>query len=166
VITLTDRGLSALNEVLQELKVHLEGAGSEVFVFDGVVASGLFEGAYYISKDGYREQIKEKLGYDPFPGTLNVKINQEDFDKRRRLERHPSFVLQGFKDGERSFGSAKCYPLLLNDEMKGALIVADRTIHDLTTMEIISPVYLRRHFGLSDGDSVKLSFLSPRRTVA
>jgi riboflavin kinase len=97
---------------------------------------------------------------------LNVKINQEDFDKRRRLERHPSFVLQGFKDGERSFGSAKCYPLLLNDEMKGALIVADRTIHDLTTMEIISPVYLRRHFGLSDGDSVKLSFLSPRRTVA
>jgi riboflavin kinase, archaea type len=163
LVTITEGGLAALDEVLQELKVHLEGAGSEVFVFDGTVVSGLFEGAYYISREGYRGQIREKLGFDPFPGTLNVRLNPEDFERRRRLERHPSAILDGFKDGERSFGDCKCYPLLINDEIKGALIVADRTIHDLSTMEIVSPVYLRRHFGLSDGDKVKISFLSPRR---
>ena len=166
LVTLTEKGLSALDEVLQELKTHLEGSGSEVFVFDGTVSSGLYEGAYYISRDGYRNQIREKLGFDPFPGTLNVKISQEDFEKRRRLEKHPSVILEGFKDGERSFGACKMYPLLLNDEIRGALIVADRTIHDLSTMEIVSPVYLRRHFGLSDGDKVKVSFLSPRRFAA
>jgi riboflavin kinase len=166
LITITDGGLNALDEVLQELKVHIEGVGAEVFVFDGTVASGLYEGAYYISREGYRSQISDKIGFDPFPGTLNVKIKPEDFERRRRLERHPSVMLEGFKDGERSFGSCKCYPLLLNDEIKGALIVADRTIHDLSTMEIVSPVYLRRHFGLSDGDPIKVSFLSPRRSVA
>jgi riboflavin kinase len=166
LITITDGGLNALDEVLQELKVHIEGVGAEVFVFDGTVASGLYEGAYYISREGYRSQIRDKIGFDPFPGTLNVKIKPEDFERRRRLERHPSVMLEGFKDGERSFGSCKCYPLLLNDEIKGALIVADRTIHDLSTMEIVSPVYLRRHFGLSDGDPIKVSFLSPRRSVA
>ncbi len=166
LVTLTESGLAALDEVLQELKTHLEGSGSEVFVFEGTIASGLFEGAYYISRDGYRNQIREKLSFDPFPGTLNVKIKQEDFEKRRRLERHPSVILDGFKDGERSFGSCKVYPLLLNDEIRGALIVADRTIHDLATMEIVSPVYLRRHFGLSDGDKIKVSFLSPRRFAA
>ncbi len=166
LVTLTESGLAALDEVLQELKTHLEGSGSEVFVFEGTIASGLFEGAYYISRDGYRNQIREKLSFDPFPGTLNVKIKQEDFEKRRRLERHPSVILDGFKDGERSFGSCKVYPLLLNDEIRGALIVADRTIHDLSTMEIVSPVYLRRHFGLSDGDAIKVSFLSPRRFAA
>jgi riboflavin kinase len=166
LITITDGGLNALDEVLQELKVHIEGVGAEVFVFDGTVASGLYEGAYYISREGYRSQIRDKIGFDPFPGTLNVKIKPEDFERRRRLERHPSVMLEGFKDGERSFGSCKCYPLLLNDEIKGALIVADRTIHDLSTMEIVSPIYLRRHFGLSDGDPIKVSFLSPRRSVA
>ncbi len=166
LVTITEGGLAALDEVLQELKVHLEGAGAEVFVFEGTVVSGLFEGAYYISRDGYRSQIRDKLGFEPFPGTLNIRIKQEDFDRRRRLEKHPSAVLEGFKDGERSFGSCKCYPLLINDEIKGALIVADRTIHDLSTMEIVSPVYLRRHFGLGDGDSVKISFLSPRRSAS
>ena len=166
LVTITEAGLSALDEVLQELKTHLEGSGSEVFVFDGTVVSGLFEGAYYISRDGYRNQIREKLGFDPFPGTLNVKLKQEDFEKRRRLEKHPSVILEGFKDGERSFGACKVYPLLLNDEIRGALIVADRTIHDLSTMEIVSPVYLRRHFELSDGDKIKVSFLSPRRFAA
>jgi riboflavin kinase len=166
IVTITEKGLSVLNEVLQELKVHLEGVGSEVLVFDGTVVSGLFEGAYYISREGYRSQIREKLGFDPFLGTLNVRVRPEDFDKRRRLERHPSAILDGFKDGERSFGDCKCYPLLINDKIKGALIVAERTIHDLSTMEIVSPVYLRRHFGLSDGDTVKISFLSPRRSAA
>lgn len=166
LVTITEGGLSTLDEVLQELKTHLEGSGSEVFVFEGTVVSGLFEGAYYISRDGYRNQIREKLGFDPFPGTLNVKLKPEDFEKRRRLEKHPSVILDGFKDGERSFGSCKVYPLLLNDEIRGALIVADRTIHDLSTMEIVSPVYLRRHFGLSDGDKIRVSFLSPRRFAA
>jgi riboflavin kinase len=166
LVTITETGLTALDEVLQELKVHLEGVGAEVFVFEGTVVSGLFEGAYYISRDGYRNQIRDKLGFEPFPGTLNVRIKQEDFDRRRRLEKHPSTILEGFKDGERSFGSCKCYPLLINDEIKGALIVADRTIHDLSTIEIVSPVYLRRHFGLGDGDPVKISFLSPRRSAS
>ena len=166
LITISEKGIAVLDEVLQELKVHLEGAGSEVFVFEGTVVSGLFEGAYYISRDGYRNQIREKLGFDPFPGTLNVKVKPEDFEKRRRLEKHPSVMLEGFKDGERSFGACKVYPLLLNDEIRGALIVADRTIHDLSTMEIVSPIYLRRHFGVSDGDTIKVSFLSPRRSVA
>jgi len=148
------------------LFLTLEGVGAEAFVFDGTVVSGLFEGAYYISREGYRSQIREKVGFDPFPGTLNVRIKSEDFDKRRRLEKHPSAILDGFKDGERSFGSCKCYPLLLNDEVKGAMIVADRTIHDLSTMEIVSPVYLRRHFELGDGDPVKVSFLSPRRSAS
>jgi riboflavin kinase, archaea type len=166
LVTISEKGLAVLDEVLQELKVHLEGTGSEVFVFEGMVVSGLFEGAYYISRDGYRNQIREKLGFDPFPGTLNVKVKPEDFEKRRRLEKHPSVMLEGFKDGERSFGACRVYPLLLNDEIRGALIVADRTIHDLSTMEIVSPIYLRRHFGVSDGDTIKVSFLSPRRSAA
>jgi len=158
IVEITERGAGELSEVLYNLKRFIEGEEAEAFVFEGEVVSGLLEGAYYIGKEGYRGQIKEKLGFDPYPGTLNVKIGEGDYERRVRLERRPSVFLEGFRNGERAFGACRCYPLLINDEVEGALIVADRTIHDMGVMEIVSPVYLRRHFGLRDGDRVRLAF--------
>ena len=165
-VRITVNGLAELDQILQELKWHLEGKETETIEFVGEVTSGLFQGAYYISKEGYMRQIKEKLGFDPFPGTLNVKIKEDDYDTRQRLERGASIRLEGFKDGERAFGAAKCYPCIINDEEEGALIVAERSIHDYSTMEIISPAYLRRKMELADGDKIKIAFLPLRRSDA
>lgn len=162
LVSLTEDGVGALNDVLRDLRMHIEGAEEELLAIEGEVVSGLFEGAYYISKEGYRGQIEEKLGFDPFPGTLNIRIRDEDMGLRKRLERMDGVRLEGFKEEERAFGAATCYPLMLNGEVEGALIVADRTSHDPTVLEIISPVYLRRHFGLKDGDRVRAFFSSPR----
>jgi len=158
IVEITEKGVEELKGVLVDLKAFIEGEEAEAFIFEGEVVSGLYEGAYYIGKGGYRDQIREKLGFDPYPGTLNVKIGQEDYERRRRLEGRPTVLIEGFRNGERAFGACRCYPLLVNDEVEGALIVADRTTHDAGVMEIVSPVYLRRHFGLSDGDRVRLAF--------
>ena len=165
-IRITGKGLDELTHVYGELKWYLEGKQAETIVIMGEVSSGLFEGAYYISKEGYMRQIEERLGFTPFPGTLNVKIPEDDYDARRNIERGPGIRLEGFKDGERAFGAARCYPLTLNDEEAGAMIVAERTTHDLGVMEIISPHYLRRKLGLVDGDTVKVSFEPLRRSDA
>lgn len=163
-IKITGHGQAELDLVLNELKWYLEGKEAQTIEFEGEVISGLFEGAYYISKEGYHNQIVEHLGFEPFPGTLNVRINEEDFDRRRKLERGEYIRLEGFKDGERSFGAAHCFPCMVNDELEGALIVAERSIHDYGVMEIISPYYLRRKLELADGDKVKVSFLPLRRS--
>ena len=163
-IRITEEGMKALNEVFYSLRRHLEGGEAEVFVFEGTVFSGLYEGAYYIGLRRYREQIREKLGFDPYPGTLNLRLREADVDLRKRLERLPPIILEGFKDSMRAFGSARCYPVVVNDDVEGAIIIAERTIHDPSVIEIISPVYLRRHFGLEDGDEVKVSISSPRRS--
>ncbi len=63
-------GEAELDIVLKELKWYLEGKEAQTIEFEGEVVSGLFEGAYYISKEGYHRQIVEKLGFEPFPGTL------------------------------------------------------------------------------------------------
>jgi len=165
-VSITVEGMAELEKVLRELKWQLEGREATTIEFEGTVVSGLFEGAYYISKEGYRRQIAEKLGFEPFPGTLNVRIGQDDYEKRRRLESGPGIHLEGFKDGERTFGSANCYPVTINGEVGGALIVAERSIHDYNIMEIISAVYLRRKLGLADGDKVRLSFVPLRRSVS
>ena len=40
----------------------------------GVLISGMGEGRYYTEQTGYVEQFKEKLGYAPYPGTLNLSL--------------------------------------------------------------------------------------------
>jgi riboflavin kinase len=162
-IRISDEGHFELDIVLNELRWHLEGKEAQTVEFEGEVMSGIFEGAYYISKEGYMEQIVEKLGFTPFPGTLNIKISEEDTGKRRRLERGEYIRLEGFRDGERSFGAAHCFPCLINEDVEGALIVAERSSHDYNIMEIISPHYLRRKLGLADGDKIKLTFIPIRK---
>jgi len=161
-VTITSDGLAELDLVLQELKWHLEGKEAETIIFEGEVVSGLFQGAYYISKEGYQRQIIHKLGFEAFPGTLNVKIKEEEYNKRQKLERGLSIRLEGFKDEERAFGAARIYPCIINDEEEGAMIVAERSSHDYSVLEIISPQYLRRKMELADGDKIKLAFLPLR----
>jgi len=160
LISITGEGMGKLEEVYLRLGEALEGGAGEL-VFEGVVFSGMYQGGYYISQPGYRDQIRDGLGFDPFPGTLNLRLRGEYLEGRRVLEGWPALVLEGFMSDERAFGAARCYPLLVNGSVKGALIVADRTSYDLSVMEVIAPVNLREELGLEDGDVVKLIFQGP-----
>lgn len=164
LIRITKNGRRTLEEVFLNLKRHIEADEGEVFVFEGIVFSGMYQGAYYLSQGDYRDQIKEKLGFDPYMGTLNLRMREGNLEHRRMLDRMPAIVLEGFKSHDRAFGGARCYPLLVNDEVEGALVVADRTSYDLSVMEIIAPISLREHFGLEDGDTVRVSISSPSRS--
>ena len=167
VIRVSREGLGRLEEVYFRLKEGLEGGAGEL-VFEGAVFSGMFQGGYYISQPGYRDQIRALLGFDPFPGTLNVRLVGDYLGSRRALEGWPAVVLEGFRVEDRAFGGARCYRLLVHGVVGGALIVADRSGYDLSVMEVIAAVDLRERFGLEDGDLVRLVFPvveSPPRVV-
>ena len=42
----------------------------------GKIASGLGQGQYFISREGYSRQFLQHLGFVPFPGTLNVLLDE------------------------------------------------------------------------------------------
>jgi len=142
---------------LLRLMEGLEGSAGEL-VFEGAVFSGMYQGGYYISQAGYRGQIRELLGFDPFPGTLNVRLVGDYLESRRVLEGWPAVALEGFRVEDRAFGGARCYRLLVNGVVEGALIVADRSGYDMSVMEVIAAVGLREALGLEDGDLVRLVF--------
>lgn len=158
LIHIDRKGMEALNSVYHPLSRRLNEVAEETFVFEGVVFSGLWEGGYYVSQEGYREQIREKLGFDPYPGTLNIRLRTKtDLERREQLERLPGVEIKGFKTEDRSFGGARCYPALINDEVEGALVIAERSGYDRWVMELIAPVNLRNRLGLRDGDLVRFS---------
>src|SRR5262245_44832979 len=44
-------------------------------VIEGLVCSGLGRGRDFLSVEWVRRQLREKIGLEPFPGTLNLKVS-------------------------------------------------------------------------------------------
>ncbi|MFW6117809.1 MAG: DUF120 domain-containing protein, partial [Thermoproteota archaeon] len=129
---------------------------------EGVVFTGMGEGAYYISNPHYRKQFMEKLGFDPYPGTLNLKLTTDyDLTTYSELNAYPAIEIEGFEGEDRTFGSVKCYPAIIENKAKGAVISALRSHYNETVIEVIAPNFLRKRLNLKDGQKVKVEVLTP-----
>ena len=82
-VKITEEGTSLLRDEYLEYISIFEGGGT--IEFSGCIISGLGEGKYYLSLHGYTKQIEEKLGFSPYPGTLNVKLDRGSVTARTRL---------------------------------------------------------------------------------
>jgi len=154
-IQITPKGAEQLNSMYLTLQRIFEGPKREVLI-EGEVFTGLGEGAYYVSQPGYRRQFIEKLGFDPYPGTLNLKVEKQSQRERGILETYPSITLEGFMNGMRSFGQVKCYKARVNEKVDGIVVTALRSHYGEDVLEIVAPKNLRQILGLKDGDSVKV----------
>ncbi|MDG6994783.1 MAG: CTP-dependent riboflavin kinase [Nitrososphaerota archaeon] len=156
-VKLTNEGIAAGESLYSEL-ARVFGKGEETVNVTGTIFSGLGEGAYYVSLKGYKKQFVSKLGFEPYPGTLNLKLaSAVDRKIRRELSTAKGIHIDGFKDGKRTFGGAECFKALLNEQIDGAVLVIERTSHDDSVLEIISPINVRQKFRLKDGDPVRVS---------
>jgi riboflavin kinase len=160
LIKITNEGIVELKKIYTELRLIFESVYPPSITLEGILFSGLGEGAYYITREGYRKQFIERLGFDPYPGTLNIKV-MSDYDLKAlsELETYPAVELEGFKDESRTFGPVKCYPAIINNKAKGAVIYALRSHYGSSVLEIVSPIYLRNYLKLKDGNKVKVEIL-------
>ena len=157
LIKIEESGGRELQKLYSELKLLMEKSYPPSVTLEGKVFTGLGEGAYYVTKEHYRQQIVEKLGFEPYPGTLNVKLSSDyDIKARMELDAYPAIEIKGFKNEDRTFGFVKCYPAIIGGTVKGALITALRSHYDASVLEIIAPVCLRKQLGLKDGNKVKV----------
>src|ERR671925_2061691 len=123
-VKVTDKGYSEIQSLYLSLRAAFESAPATMD-FEGNVISGRGEGAYYMSLEAYRKKFKKKLGYEPYPGTLNVKLTDRIFmNARNEIGKYPSIFIDGFSDNTRTYGWVKCYPANINNEaMKNAAVL-------------------------------------------
>ncbi|MGI0079756.1 MAG: DUF120 domain-containing protein [Nitrososphaerales archaeon] len=153
-VKLTKKGVSSASELYASLQVAL-GAGEHLIEISGSVFRGLGEAAYYVSMGGYRKQFISKLGFEPFPGTLNLRLNTTlDRKLKRDLASSDGIHIEGFSDGKRTFGGAECFKATFNQKMSCAVLVLERTIYDDSVLEIIASESIRKSLNLKDGDRV------------
>ncbi|WP_101295299.1 DUF120 domain-containing protein [Halegenticoccus soli] len=155
-IDVTDAGESALRREYEDYRRIFEGAAAVTLT--GTVTGGMGEGRHYISLPGYMDQFRERLGYEPFPGTLNVNLSEESVRARSGMASLDAIPIDGWEDEERTFGPATCYAATVEHDGDSYgtahIIVPERTHHDESQLELISPVKLRDELGLDDGDAI------------
>ncbi|MCI4368188.1 MAG: DUF120 domain-containing protein [Thermoplasmata archaeon] len=149
-VQLSDAAMETLRQEYHGYRRLFEGPGSCRFA--GAVASGLGEGRYYLSQPGYVIQFASKLGYEPYPGTLNVRVGEKEMQRVGAVRHWNGIRIDGFESGGRTFGGASCYPAKLRSAL-GHLIIPDRT-HHRDVVELIAPERLRDSLSLKDGDVV------------
>lgn len=157
-IKVTEKGYQQVYDLFLFLKTAVESF-KHVIDFEGHIITGMGEGAYYMSLNGYKKQFKEKLGYEPYPGTLNIKLNSMLFiEAKKEMLRYPSINIEGFSDQSRTYGWVKCYPSYINDSMNinSSILILERTHYDDSILEIIAPFSIKEQFSLKNGDYIKL----------
>ncbi len=159
VIRVTEEGLSSVKKMSEFLNMALNSSPGNIH-FNGILVSGMGEGKYYMSLEGYRKQFKKKIGYIPYPGTLNIRIfDPLSLENREKIERFGYQFIDGFSDSERTYGWVKCYSAIMNDnvDIQSDLLILERTHHDKNMLEIIAPVNIKQVMGLKNGDNVKVT---------
>jgi len=152
-VGLSHAGVLAVRSLYWEL-AEILSARPRAIELVGQVVPGLGEGSYYVSQEGYRHQFKRELGFDPYPGTLDIKLDRSSLKLRAVLEGAGGKLIRGFTTPERSFGQVKCFPATLAG-VEAAVVMPART-HHVDTIDLISPVNLRRKLKLKDGDTVRV----------
>ena len=157
-VSVTEAGESALrSEYADYRRLFEEEAG---LTLSGTITTGMGEGKHYISLPGYQAQFESKLGYTPFPGTLNLELDEASVRSRAELSAQASVPIDSWEDGDRTFGAATCYPARVEadgrDYEPTHVIVPDRTHHDEASLELIAPEKLRDVLDLDDGDTVSI----------
>ncbi len=151
-LAVTPAGVARLRREYHSYRRIFEGPGK--LELEGAIASGLGEGRYYLAQPGYVQQFAERLGYTPYPGTLNVRLAPPEVHRLAAVRDWQGIRIDGFEAGGRTFGGATCYVARL-DARSCHLITPDRT-HHTDVAEFISAEYLREALGVHDGDHVRV----------
>lgn len=154
-VKITPQGYSEIAKLSVILNQSMTSSPS-VIELKGKIISGMGEGAYYMALKGYTKQFVEKIGYVPFPGTLNVKLERKEFTEAvRQLDSFEGKLIKGFSDGKRTYGWVKCFSAKINS-VDCQLIRLERTHHDTSVIELISKKNIRKISKLNDNSKVSV----------
>ncbi len=116
----------------------------------GKVISGTKKGKQIVNLHWVKRQFIEKLGFNPYPGTLNLQLtNETDIQK---LHRSDGIIIKP----EKGYYEGKCFKALVMGKAEGAVVLPDVPDYPPDLLEILAPVNLRETFGLKDGMEIEV----------
>jgi CTP-dependent riboflavin kinase len=117
----------------------------------GKVIKGIGESKGFLSIDWVDRQLKEKLKFQPFYGTLNIAV--DDVQVQAMLKEKATERLIHQTEG---FCDAVLIKGLVNDKYECGVIIPLVKDYDERLIEIVASVHLKDALHIEDGDEVDL----------
>jgi riboflavin kinase len=121
-------------------------------VFKGTVFSGTGNGRKFIGLPWVKRQIKEKLSFTPYLGTLNVRFSKESLKQKKLLENATPLEVYPEK--------GYCTAILIKayiESLECAIIIPLVPNYPNDVLEIIAPWYLRERLKIADSNEVTVT---------
>jgi CTP-dependent riboflavin kinase len=121
-------------------------------VIRGTLVEGIKESGLFMSIPWVREQFIEKLGIDPYPGTLNLEVkDSQGLDVLKEVKTRAGIEILPVDPG---FCPAKCFHVLICGKVKGAIVIPLVDDYPESKLEIIATERLKDLLLLKVGDIV------------
>lgn len=105
-----------------------------------------------------RRQFVEKLSIDPYPGTLNLQIvDPESLRAYGNLKTREGIDIV---PEDPSFCRARCYPVLIDHRLRGAIVLPLVEHYPEDKMELIAPERIKTVLSLKEGDVIEIEVLA------
>lgn len=119
----------------------------------GTVASGLGEGTFFTQLDWLVEFFRCRLGFVPYPGTFNFKMQGAPWEQgRAQLLQTPGVEVSPTVGCCGAF----CYPIKLTGGVSGVAIFPDVPGYPTDKLEVVASVNVRQTLAVIDGDELKI----------
>ncbi len=130
----------------------------------GVIFSDLGQARTFMSLEWVKSALEQKLGFPPYPGTLNLRLEAE---QDKALWRDVLITEEGIAvpPPRASFCSARLYAVEIESGrglggtgLRAAVVVPGVDGYPEDKMEIVAPVRVKDALGVQDGDSLIVEF--------
>jgi CTP-dependent riboflavin kinase len=129
------------------------------YTIPGKILSGAGQGAYFTQLEWVRAQCLEKVGFAPWPGTLNLEIQMEHVAVIEEMRLKNGIELISPDD---NFCSGYVMPAAVEGVSAAIVVPAeDVRVHKKNVIEIIAPQRLKETMGVKDGDTITITIRSP-----
>ena len=153
IVNINEKGIAILRKEFTEYGLIFGTERSVKMI--GVLETGLGEGGYYISKEGYMKQFNNKLNWEPYKGTFNLRLDDDEVPKIEAMKAAEGILIKGFEQEGRTFGKAwvfKCSLKNGKEIVEDCAIISPKRTHYRRVVEVISPIFLRDKLKAVDGD--------------
>ena len=125
------------------------------WIIAGKIVAGVKQGTFFTQLEWFQEQCADKLGFKPYPGTLNLEISGEYFPIIESLDQEEGIELIS---PDPKFCNAKAFSVSLG-EISGAIIIPDEKVrvHAKNIIEIVAPLKIKSSLQVRDGDLISVA---------
>lgn len=131
---------------------------------NGIIFSDLGQASTFMALDWVQNLLMQRLGYHPFPATLNLRPKAAA-DERTWQRVRCELVGTRLTPASDSHCGAKLFRVEIRAprsaaKIAGAVLLPDVKDYPNDKIEIVAPVRLKDHLGVADGDQLVVEFIN------